>query len=112
MTPTHTCPVGSGGRQPPQHPSLHLPDMLFLCMERRKSLFPLSRAVPAFGRSVLAFSCPRLTPARSDNQHTDLPFAEPGLETPQVSSVRWWSVSVASCLVLPGALVSPDFRGI
>lgn len=47
---------GQRGQAAPQHPPSHLPDVLFLCMERRKLLFPLFWAVPAFGRNVLAFS--------------------------------------------------------
>jgi len=64
---------GQQGSAAPRDPPSHLPDVLFLCTEQRKSLFPLSGAVPAFGRTVLAFGCPQLTPARSDDQREDLP---------------------------------------
>lgn len=68
---------------PPQHPPPHLPDVFFLCVERRKWLFPLSRAVPAFGRSMLALGCPSARTAEGWEPARGSALAEPGLETRQ-----------------------------
>lgn len=76
------CPQAQAGHRAPSPP----PDGLFLLTEPRKSLFPLSWAVPACGRSVLV---------AEGSQAREFP-----------------RVSIARGLILPKAPLSLKFRGV